>query len=183
MATLEVLDLNEQTSCTVARAWTLQEDVLAQRKLYVGSCQFACECSAGRQDEAGRWTMQVRFGLFKASIYRYSYEKNPLRKRFQKLCLHLRLPTQTTIPWLHIEFDRRSANKSLLSAWRGTGITRKVIPLQTAPESNRRRHHSCYDLWRDLLSNYTSRSLTCESDSLPAIGGLAREIHRLIGDE
>lgn len=39
-----------------------------------------------------------------------------------------------------------------------------------------------YKIWYDLVSSYTGRSLTKDSDKLPAIAGLAATIHEISGD-
>ncbi|KIW04708.1 uncharacterized protein PV09_04441 [Verruconis gallopava] len=75
------------------------------------------------------------------------------------------------------EYDRRMFQMQTLHI-RQPRLTKQLIRLDPFGVSNR----EVYDVWLMTLNAYLARSLTFESDALPAISGVAQEVQRITSD-
>ncbi|KAI0465880.1 HET-domain-containing protein [Xylaria cf. heliscus] len=176
----QLWDENLHQSILNTRGWTLQETLLTPRTLWFGQQQLSFECAEGSISEAGRSIRYPEIYRSKRHIQRLRGQPIPLwRRRLLTLLRRLNIP-------LAILFPVPSLSKALeAEAPRtfGSLFYWEPITLQGAfdhPGNFMGLSH--FDLWTEIIMNYTSRRLSKSTDALPALSGLASEFHRATGD-
>ena len=177
---LEWSDTTTIASATDKRAWTLQEGLLAPRTLRFGLEQIAFICAEGAIDEAGRRTVSKEIYSNKA-VLQQMYHETHFWRQARKYSRRFGMPTVVSVPYYE-----------LVNIWRGFEVDYKsymfvkrysqwvLQRLSTTPGGQRM---TFYDQWRAIVRWYTRRSLSYESDVLPALAGLAEEFHQITGGD
>jgi hypothetical protein len=147
------------------RAWVLQERIMAPRILKYGADQMFWECQEGillecRADPSPTYTM-LRKTSDRANDMDIKGWKSQLRaaRRIEEpesSNAHIRDSSQKT--------DTDTAEPNQFDAKKSTA------------------QRAIYDLWYNVINEYSRRKLTRETDKLPALSALAEEFARLTGD-
>jgi hypothetical protein len=128
------------------RAWCLQERAMSRRVLHFGKDQLFWECHTGIWSEESSMRLGTRSNT--------TDPVSKFRDAFQKIADNVTLGPGKT----------RSTNVSP-----GPGFPRMT------DRSHMRQvcKNVPYGPWYELIEQYTKRAMTCESDKLPAIAGVA----------
>ena len=174
---MEVLDREMRVSFINTRGWTLQESLLSYRVLWFCKTQLVFECAEGRVNEAGHHTQAT-------DAFRNKDLMNQLRPRaaLARLYQVLRLfgiPPIVRVPWLvwNPPWDRAYTTQiSWLVLDHCDIYTQGMLTTQSG------KLHTPYEHWCAIVKEYTNRSLTKETDALPALSGLAEHFAKATGD-
>lgn len=177
----ELWDERMHQSILNARGWVLQETLLAPRTLWFGHQQLCFECPKGSVDEAGRAIRIMDIYRSKEFIQELRKHAFPSwKRRLLPLLRELRLPLAIVVPSLSLSDILQAKN---LFTIRHRGIAWRPFTLQgyfKPPATPLGLSH--FNLWLEIIQNYSSRELTKPTDVLPALSGLAGEFHRATGD-
>ncbi|KAG9232371.1 heterokaryon incompatibility protein-domain-containing protein [Amylocarpus encephaloides] len=149
------------------RAWVLQERVLSPRMLFFGEHQLSFSCISMRASES------VPEGSERTGIN--------VQAPFEELQRKIRMYTVS--------------GQSNLSRLQSTGLPKPDIKINgqygqirvsVEPDVNKevdpRFLRELHDNWYELLREYNKRSITQNSDVLPALSGLAKRFQETIGE-
>lgn len=136
------------------RAWVLQERLLARRILHFGKQQIMWQCKSKTLAEAFCDTDQPTEGQIPEDV------ENMLRKQF------------------HTETKASSDSELDPSTTTNLSLTRSPI----VRSENYNMQDNIYDQWYHVIGKYGTLSLTKQSDKLPAIAGIARQVQIATGD-
>ena len=175
---LEFADMTLRTCKISTRAWTLQETLLAPRTLHFGPQQIAFECANGRVDEAGRHTTASEEYSSKAFLQEL-YSEQKRNRKVARWTQFLGIPPVLSIPYYSVRhlWENRNTEMNRTRARRHFNFHFKGF-LKTPGDI----YFTYYDLWREIVNRYSSRSLTYDTDVLLALAGLAEEFQQVIGD-
>lgn len=174
----ELPDTTLRTSPINARAWTLQEGLLAPSTLWFGKQVLMFECSEGQVDEAGRRTKSMEQYRSKAAMQ--EMVRCQRERVVVKTLRALHFPAVVRVPFFTaFDLPPDKSLKNLL--W--TRRRDRQFFLQGLLASAEGRSLTYYDQWREIIVKYTSRHLTVQADVLPALSGLADEFARVTGDQ
>lgn len=151
----ELWDSTLQASPLMSRGWTLQEGLLAPRTLSYGPQQMIWECSRHQVDESGRITIPTQDYRAKGFIQGMIEGANGSMSEGRMGSIF------------------KLKQQRMLSYWGYSGPN-GLLRLKTPPDP--------YERWYDIVREFTRRSLTKDTDTLPALAGLAREFQRVTGD-
>lgn len=143
-----------------SRGWTLQERLLAPRTLSFGQQQISFECANGYQDEAGTLAelpKDTEYYLSKRVMHSIRCEQGFITATLRRLARLLGVA-----PSIHTRWGD--------------------FCIQGSVQIRRYSRGSYYDYWRELVEHFTERELSHETDRLPALAGVAKEIQRATGD-
>lgn len=147
------------------RGWTLQERLLARRTLSFGTQQITFECISGHRQEVSlrqQPLSRTKGHLLSKAVLRSLDTEDQWYYRVLRYLLNS-LGITHSFKLFEITWVVGSARRMDLSE--------TYSPVQTYSE-----------IWADLVHLYSQRSLTKNSDRLPAISGLAEEFSRRIDD-
>ena len=172
-------DMTLRTSHTTSRSWTLQESLLAPRTINFGSQQLSFECVEGRFDEAGRHTRSTQEYSSKAFMQAMFNEKPGWRTlaRYARL---FGIPPVVHIPYYSVRQLWSKQTPDMASFGSHSHLTLHFQGVLRTPGG---LAFTYYDQWREIVKHYTLRSLTHESDVLPALSGLAEEFRHITGGD
>ncbi|KAF1998634.1 HET-domain-containing protein [Amniculicola lignicola CBS 123094] len=181
----EIWDDPARSSLMHTRGWTLQESLLAPRTIYLGAQLVTWECANGQKDEAGR-ALKATENYRSKSHIQIMYADIRLKQLYKALrAMHLPPVVRAYTPSLSLESLRQSLQgyprhglRSFLRILRPWGFFTQGL-LQ-APGGNQLTY---YDLWREIIMQYSTRRLTNATDTLPALSGLADDFHHITGDD
>ncbi|PKS05119.1 hypothetical protein jhhlp_008486 [Lomentospora prolificans] len=165
-----------------SRGWILQETLLAPRTIWFGTEQICFECPKGSVEESGR---SVRITeMYRSKEYMRILRRNILpnwRRRLISFLKDLQLPVATLVSFPSPTTIFRARD---LETLRHRALVARPLTIQGSfkpPASPAGMSH--FDLWIKIIENYSCRSLTVITDTLPALSGLANEFHRATGDD
>ncbi len=137
------------------RGWTLQEGLLAPRTLSYGPQQMIWECSRHQIDESGR-------------------TKIPTQDYGAKIFIQDKLERGDGSRSKGGAGSNFKLKKPRMLSYRGYSGPNGLLRLKTPPDP--------YERWYDIAREFTRRFLTKDTDTLPALAGLAREFQRVTKD-
>lgn len=156
----DIVDTQLTETRMFTRGWTLQEWLLSPRTLSFGEQQASFDCASGYMDEAGTHAALPR------------ETEHYLRKDSMRCIRAEQGVFQSWLRW----FARAAGMPSKVWTPFGSILINGVLQV------SRWNRGSCYDYWRNMVERFSSRQLAYDSDRLPALSGLAREIQRATGD-
>lgn len=163
------------------RGWILQETLLAPRTLWFGTEQICFECPKGSVEESGRHVRVME--MYRSKEYMQILRGNVLPHWRRSLISFLKertLPVAFLVPMPSLSTILTARSMDTL---RHRAVLRCPVTIQgdfKPPASPVGMSH--FDLWVKIIENYSCRSLTQATDTLPALSGLANEFCRATGD-
>jgi hypothetical protein len=159
----EIWDDPARTSIMHTRGWTLQETLLAPRTIYFGEQVVTFECANGQADEAGRSLKSTE--NYRNKSYMQSLGATITPESKSRSCRILHYPSLFQSAEKVSTFSHSIPSRQLRTFLSPSGV---VL--------------THYDLWREIVMQYSTRRLTKSGDALPALAGIAREFHVAMKD-
>ncbi|KAF2475926.1 HET-domain-containing protein [Lindgomyces ingoldianus] len=175
-----------RTSLMHTRGWTLQESLLAPRTIWLGAHLISFECANGQVDEAGRSTMSTQNYRSKAHIQ--AMRATMALRLIYKVNRMLNIPHIFSLYYPSLERMKDNGLQSLrefprfgLQSFQQILTARRFFSqgLLKTPGGSL---FSYYDLWCEIVTQYSTRDLTQLSDTLPALAGIANDFYHVTGD-
>lgn len=165
------------------RGWCLQESLLATRSLWLGEQVMMLECCQYQWDETGRRGLATEPSRSKRLVLELSKLEQSTFKSW--LLRAIRLPIVWWYSFPRLEWARYRKTRD----WRWLlGLRRCAIAFPsrlTGLSSTISGYGSLltiYDLWREIVRQYTERNLTRYEDVFPALSGMAHAFYRASGE-
>ncbi|KAF2154567.1 hypothetical protein K461DRAFT_319110 [Myriangium duriaei CBS 260.36] len=152
------------------RGWTLEEDLLAPRTLTFGKQQVWFDCAKGRFDEAGRHTAPAEDYSNKANLQAL-YSEQGIHKWAARLARTIGLP-----PVISINLPYWAANAMRIAQ-------QQQFWFQGTFHFAGGSTFTYFDLWRQIIDQFSARKLTHSRDVFLALAGVARAFQQTHGDE
>ena len=159
----------KQSSILDARAWVLQERLLAPRTLFFGEHQMFFSCL----------TMEASEARPHGELLSVKLESNLLIQEFQHT---LRVAALTRLLENLQKAPRWMMSKNRLQDKRERNRADVTDLLQSIRLDDPQNLRETYDEWYSLVEEYNCRCMTKETDILPAISGLAAYFQMTLGD-
>jgi hypothetical protein len=166
----EMREVRVERSPINSRGWCLQENVLAQRTLWIGAPVHIFECTSGQVDEAGRSRESTERYRNKAHIGKI--EREWRYARFRQLARFIGIPVVVHYQWP--TFGNRLYSRPRAMLVRGAAVG--------SLQSND-TFWTYYDHWREIVLIYSRRQWSQQNDTLPALSGLAIHFYRALRDD
>jgi hypothetical protein len=175
----ELAKLTDRGTEIARRAWTLEEDLLAPRTLTFGTQQMWFECASGTFNEAGRHTT-MREGYSSKKHLQKLYNESILLRLTACLARKLNLPQSISCYYPNLRYMIYGGDPD---AWNSSYLSEVRIHLQGNFKDVGGVALTYFDVWRAIVKEYTTRTLTKRKDVLTALAGIAEAFHETHGDE
>ncbi|KAH7112537.1 heterokaryon incompatibility protein-domain-containing protein [Dendryphion nanum] len=183
----EIWDDPTQSSTMHTRGWTLQETLLAPRTVYFGAQLLTFECANGQVDEAGRSLKATENYRSKSHIQTMyaDISLKPVYKAFRTVGIpHIMNLYYPSLPRMFTESGKAMGQYHM----HGLATFKRLLGahsffMQGLLQTPGGDDLTYYDLWREIVMEFSTRRLTKSTDTLPALSGLANDFHHVTGDE